>query len=284
MNKYGYSADTKLFEIDPRHLAEGLAAARAAGHTAVRIRALDNNDSGVTLDVAMLSEANWLTGLTIHPDLKPVKKADFKKLEKLSKLEVLKVFAHAALDFACFPLLQDLVLTGASDLQGLDKLAGLRVLALMQWKGASLPDSLRQVRVDEVVIANARKLESIDALCANQHIKSLKVQIAPALHIGAAINGMGALESLHLEKIKDADVGRWKLGALRYLFATQLPSLKFIAHLPKLQELFFWELDDGDMSPALAHPTLHDVSFSKDKKHYTHTLDALREQLLARQR
>jgi len=66
------------------------------------------------------------------------------------------------------------------------------------------------------------------------------------------------------------------------LFASKVESLHFIKQLKHLDDLFFWECVDGDLSPVLHHPTLTKIRFFPAKQHYSHKLPELQAALVAR--
>ena len=107
------------------------------------------------------------------------------------------------------------------------------------------------------------------------------MQDLPALKVGKEINKLTSLNNLFVEKCGWTDFAPLRLASLRVLFASKLESLRFIKQLPHLDDLFFWECVDGDLTPVLEHPTLTKIKFTPEKKHYTHKLVELRRQLAA---
>lgn len=279
VRKYGFSSDTNMFEIDPAFLAKGLAAALKEDYSAIRIRAMDSIDSKVQVDIGILSKETWIKKLTIDRDIKIKSKDDFPLLENLKNLEELKVFEHVPLDFSKFSKLKELILLGGSQLSGLDAVTSLQLLYLSRWKEESLPKICSSITVPRIRISASRKLQNIDYLYKNPNITYLMLQALPSLYISKKINGLSSLEELHIEKVKGGDFNQLKSDSMKKLFVSELKSLKFIKNLKVLEEIFFWDVADGGMSPILKHPTLKEVSFSRQKKHYSHKLQDLRSQL-----
>ena len=52
---------------------------------------------------------------------------------------------------------------------------------------------------------------------------------------------------------------------------------KFIKTLPALNQLFFESLVDGDFSHIVDHPSINNVGFPVDKRHYSHTFEELNQ-------
>jgi hypothetical protein len=277
MRRFGYSTASKKFEIDPAFLEKGLAAAKGK-YSAIRIRAQDSIASkAAPLDIGVLSKQSWIKGLVVDPEIR-ISKAEFPLLERLTQLEELNVQEHAPLDLASFPHLKELVLSEGTELRGLERVSSLKLLYLSRWKVGHLPPNAAAIRAPRVRISASRKLEDIDSLYANRRISNLMFQDLTALHVSKTMNRL-ALEQLHIEKVKSGDFGQFESGSLRKLFIWKLESLKFIQRLKVLEEIFFWELLDGDMRPVLLHPTLKEISFSREKHHYSHKLQFLRDQL-----
>ena len=281
MNKFGYSTDSKKFEIDPAFLEKGLAAAAKGKYSSIRIRAQDSIDSkAAPLDIGILSRHPWIKGLTVNTEIR-ISKADFPLLERLTQLEELNVREHAPLDFASFPHLKELVLIEGTEFRGLEKVPSVRLLYLSKWKSAHLPPNVRMIRAPRVRVSASRKLEDVDFLYENKHINNLMLQDLTALHVSKTMNRL-VLDQLHIEKVNSGDFNQFESDSLRKLFIWKLESLKFIRKLKVLEELFFWELLDGDMTPALDHPTLKEISFAPEKQHYSHKLQYLLDQLHAK--
>lgn len=278
--RFEFNQQLNYFEIDPVYLAEGLAAAKGK-HSNIRVLRLAARKKEPPLDVKVLAEHTWIQGLNVHQDI-TISKADVPLLERLVNLEELILKEFAPLDFSVFRKLRKLTVMSGTDLPGLHKVRSLEGLYLGLWNGDALPELIGRIAATTVRISVAKKLTSIEPLCGLAHLRKLNLQIIKDLEVGKEINGLKALADLYVEKCGWTDFRPLRIDALRELFASTVESLSFIGQLKNLEHLSFWNCIDGDLSPVLQHPTLQHVDFTPDKKHYTHKLPDLQQQLAAR--
>lgn len=281
MKKFEFDKLTQYFNIDPAHLAAGLEAAAKAGCADVCVTAMDLRSKNLSLDAPLLAGFKGMKRLYIHVDV-AIPADDVKWLEQLVDLEELTLKENGPLAYGKFKKLRKLTLMSGTALPGLDKLRALEGLYLGRWDSEELPPNLGKVGARIVRISVANKLANLEPLCAMAHLEDLMLQRLPKLQVGKEINKLKTLRELYVETAAWTDFSVLRLASLRKLFASTLDSLDFIRHLENLEDLFFWDCVDGDLSPVLEHPALKKIRFVPAKKHYTHKLAALQKALAAK--
>lgn len=278
--KYEYNSAIDYFSIDPTYLAEGLEAAKGA-YSNIRIIALDSRTKKLDADIDALTGCNWIKRLMVDRGIR-VHKDRFKQLERLESLEELSIPEIAPLDYGKITNLKTLILLEGTELGGLDKLRKLELVYLSLWNSSKLPDSIGAIKAATVRISASRKLVDIEPLCFMANLRKLTLQDLPVLGVGKEINKLKSLEDLYVEKCGWTDFSVLHIDSLRKLFASKVESLHFIKNLKNLDDLFFWDCVDGDLSPVLEHANLTKIRFVPAKKHYTHKLADLEKGLTNR--
>jgi hypothetical protein len=278
--KFEFNKEIDYFTIDPSFLREGFDAAQGK-HENIRIMPLDLRSKGLSLEVEQLAEHRWIKKLMLHHDIR-IQPDAFGLLERLNNLEELNIKEFGALDYSRFPRLKQLIVSGGTDLVGVDKIPRLEFLYLTRWDSERLPDAIGAISAAKVRISASKKLTSLEPLCRLTKLESLMMQDLPALKVGKEINGLESLRDLHVEKCGWTDFRALRIPTLRKLFSSKLESLAFIKQLPQLDDLFFWECVDGDLTPVLDHPTLRKINFVPEKKHYSHKRAELQKLLAAK--
>ncbi len=201
-------------------------------------------------------------------------------IQALSGLQELSMPQWIPLDFSGFPKLQSLVLSKGNTLRGLHKLTSLKLLYLINWQTSELPKEIASISAREVRISASLKLTRIDALLKSAALRDLTLQHLPKLAAPAKSLKLNQITRLNVEKIAWQDYGCLHSNTLRDLeLFTKFESLAFIKQLPALKRLYVWECVDGNMRPVLSHPSLRELYFDKNRKHYTLKESALQAQL-----
>ena len=278
--KFEFNKETEHFCIDPAHLAEGLEAANGK-YSAISVEPLDLRTKNLAFDLAPLVRFPRIKRLFLHRDL-VVKRDQFAVLEQLTALEELSTKEYGPLDYGNVVELRRLILTAGTELHALDKVRSLELVYLGLWNAEALPKSIGAVSATAVRISASRKLAALGPLCELSHLEELTLQDLPALRVGKEINKLTSLKALHVEKCGWTDFSVLRSDSLLRLFASKVESLHFIKQLKHLDDLFFWECVDGDLSPVLHHPTLTKIRFFPAKQHYSHKLPELQAALVAR--
>lgn len=268
VKKFGDNKESGYFEIDPKHIGAGLAAAKANKKPAIRITALDYRDDNLGFDAEELASHTWINRLSLDEDLKP---KNFDALKALTNLTHLATNEWSKLDFSNFKKLRDLTLERGTSLEGVEKLRSLNSLFLNDWRAAVLPATVSAIAATEVLIGSSNKLVDISPVLNIAHLVKLDLTKLTTLKVGGKVR-LDSLKFLHIE-----DVPKWtdfrnlsSRSLLELELFTKAESLSFIAQLPALKKLYFWDIKDGKMAPILAHPELLEAYFEPHKKHYSH--------------
>lgn len=276
MKKFEYYPDEDYLKIDPLHLSNGLNEAQKKKYSSIRITALDYRIKNLAFNMKDLSDHAWIRKLIIDPGIE-VKKEDAALIEGLVNLDELTINEYVPLDFSKFTHLKGLVLSHGNSLTGLDEVASLKSLYLSKWKAEELPQNISRISATDIRISASLKLASIEALFGNPHLASLMLQHLPKLSVGKNVNNLKSLKELSVEKCGWTDFSELESAILEDFFASEVQSLDFIKQLKTLRKLAFWNCVDGNMTPIMEHPTLKEVYFTPQKKHYSHKEKFLQE-------
>jgi hypothetical protein len=268
VKKFGDNKESGYFEIDPKHLAAGLAAAKANKKSAIRITALDYRDDNLGFDADELASHAWIRRLSLDEDLKP---KNFEALQALTGLTELATNEWGKLDFSVFKKLKELTLERGTALTGLDKLPSLKLLFLNDWRTSELPAAVSGITASKVILGASNKLTDITPVLKIANLAQLDLNKLTKLEVSGQVL-LNTVEALHVEDVpKWTDFSNLSSSSLQELeLFTKAESLGFLSRLPALKELYFWDVKDGNMEPVLAHPSLRAVYFEPYKKHYSH--------------
>ncbi|MEZ4362807.1 MAG: hypothetical protein R3B48_21630 [Kofleriaceae bacterium] len=280
--KFADNKESGYFEIDPKHLAVGLAAARAKRRSAVRITALDYRDTDLGFDAVELARHTWIRRLSLDEDLVP---RNFEALHELTGLTDLATSQWQPLDFSKLKKLKSLTLERGTALKGVEALPALRLLFLLDWRASTLPASVAAIKATEVILSASAKLTELSPVLEIPSLTKLSLTKLTKLTAPRAVR-LDRLKVLHLEEIpKWTDFRNLSSRTLQELeLFTKAESLAFLPQLPALRELYFWDVQDGSMAPILVHPRLREVYFEPHKRHYSHKEAELNALLNARVR
>lgn len=271
MKKFQFNNETGDFEIDPKHLAIGLAEAAKRKHTAIRITALDYRDQNLEFDAEALSAHKSIRSLTLDDDLEPPE--GFETLQRLTELEELTTNEWGTLDYSKFKKLRALTLSKGTALAGLEKLRSLQSLYLIAWQSKSLPAELSAISAAQVRISASLQLTDIAPVFGMKKLSELTLQHLPKLKVGSKVLHLDSLQALNIEATPAwTDFRQLHSSSLQELeLFTKVKSLAFmVRQLPVLKKLYVWEVVDGKMAPVIAHPTLREIYFDKNRKHNSH--------------
>ncbi|MEO6562642.1 MAG: hypothetical protein ABIN99_06290 [Nitrosospira sp.] len=281
MRKFEYDAEDKFFKIDPKFLSKGLDEAEKNKYSSIRVMAMDFRDDKLSLDASDLVGRTWIKRLILDDDLY-VAAEESKLLERLTDLEELTVKQYAPLDFSKFKRLRELVFSYGTILPRLEQVTSLKYLYLANWQDENLPKNIGDISATEVRISASLKLGSIEPLFSLSNLKKLMLQDLPKLSVDKRVNKLKSLQELYVERCSWTDFSELKSTTLEDLFVSKVQSLDFIKNLKRLCKLSFWDCVDGNMLPILAHPTLKEIYFAPQKRHYSHKEKFLQEHLQGR--
>lgn len=275
--KFAFNSNIKELEVDPRFVEEGVAFAVREKHAAIRVIDLSGNPGqACDLDLSPLSNNNSILSLSIADNFK-ISKINIDSiysmgvLEKLSfqdkkikpnfsRLQNLKIlymkYGGVPSGFSSLKNLKSLLVTSISD-RDCDFLSGLA--------------ALKDLRLSGGAVQSLSGVEDLSNLC------DVKIDHCPKLEDASALGELRGLMTLHIEKCKNLVDFSFleKNDSIENLFVSDLNSISFISSMKKVRTLRFWNLVDGDLSPALAAKSLQAVDFYPNKKHYSQSKEEI---------
>ena len=192
--KFGDNKESGYFEIDPKHLVAGLAAAKESKKSAIRITALDYRDDNLGFDADELASHTWIRRLSLDEDLKP---KNFESLQALTGLTELATNEWGKLDFSEFKKLRELTLERGTSLTGLEKLSSLKLLFLNDWRVSELPAAVSAITASELIVGASNKLTDITPVLKMAHLTKLDMTKLTKLEVGGPVL-LNRLEVLHV--------------------------------------------------------------------------------------
>lgn len=238
---------------------------------------------GVELNSA---KGSWDQGLEFlaqvprlqHLILIDLQEQDVRPIESLSALRslTLSTYATTSLDFGNLRSLTKGFIEWRRQYEGLHFCTGLEELYVNKYDREDLVplDSLTNLR--RLSIGDSRRLSSLDGMRRFQELRCLGLFALPRLSNLTPVESLAdTLEDLDLKQCRRLSTLN-PLGSLRKLRRLiledcgRIPSLKAIADLPFLEELYFYGdtyVVDGDLAFLHAMP-LKSVSF-QNRRHYS---------------
>ena len=117
----------------------------------------------------------------------------------------------------------------------------------------------------------AKKLQSLKGIERLNELEYLDILSCPKLLDISAVFELENLRVLKIEKCKSIkEISLVEESSIECLHLDSIDNLHFISKMPRLKQLHFENIENGDLSPLLSHPTLSNVWFPNKKK-YTHT-------------
>lgn len=71
-------------------------------------------------------------------------------------------------------------------------------------------------------------------------------------------------------------------STIKDLQVSDVNSLEFVKSMKNLHKINFWNCKNGDLSPLLECPSLREVSFHPERRHYSHKKDEINNLLQER--
>jgi len=92
-----------------------------------------------------------------------------------------------------------------------------------------------------------------------------------------ALSKLKGLERLQIEKCKKLTDLTFLAGnsTIKELQLSDVDSLEFVKSMKNLYKINFWNCKSGDLSPLLECPSLREVAFHPEKRHYSHKKDEI---------
>ncbi len=279
MKFYQYNDRINFLEIDPSHLYEGLKFAKENKYFSIRIKQLIVGTVSSLVDIKELSNLDKIQRLDIQEDVIIPQKLD---LEPIYSLKQLREFyfenKNIKPDFSKLTQLDNLCFKYHKGIKNLSSLKNLKDLLIfsLNMPNCEILSELLSLEKLRLTRGSFNSLQGIENL---KNIKKLKVTYNTKLNDAKALISLPELENLHIEKCKNLTDFSFLKGNpyIKELFIDTLNSLDFIPTMPNLEKIKFWNCIDGNMQPLLESKNLKEIYFYPNKKHYTHTVEEIKE-------
>ena len=196
---------------------------------------------------------------------------DFGKMKKLQKVNL--SWSSQYSNFNSLSTLIELRIVGynKSSLEDFRQMTELKKLILWDPTINSLMGIEGCISLNYMDLFRAKKLQSLKGIERLNKLEYLHILSCHKLLDISAVFELGNLRKLTIEKCKSIkEISLVEESSIEFLHLDSVDNLYFISKMPKLKYLHFENIENGDLSPLLSHPTLSDVDFPNKKK-YTHT-------------
>ena len=196
---------------------------------------------------------------------------DFGKMKKLQKVDLSWCSQYS--NFNSLSTLIELRIVGynKSSLEDFRQMTELKKLILWDPTINSLMGIEGCLSLNYMDLFRAKKLQSLKGIERLNKLEYLHILSCHKLLDISAVFELGNLRKLTIEKCKNIkEISLVEESSIEWLILDSVDNLYFISKMPKLNTLFFENIENGDLSPLLSHPTLSIVDFPNKKK-YTHT-------------
>lgn len=236
----------------------------------------DSQPGAPICDLSLLGKrVPGLECLGFAPGIKVGRLANFESLHTLENLQELSVHEYPTLDLERFPNIRTLFVRDSSKLLGILSLSRLRKLHVWGIRSVDLSQYAHMNELESVVLVKAaskeREIAGLDRLLALRnfeihHSRTIASVKRPPV-------GVHVLKVHSCSKFVDFSFLSGNTS-IDFLFSTVFDSISFLPSMSAITRLGFDSVTDGDLSPVLRTPILRGV-FCANKKHHTHTREAL---------
>lgn len=287
MKKYEYNDSIQTLDIDPIFIENGLVEAKKRKLDKIRIMPLNHYEQygfanskelyKFKLDTTYFKNYDFIKSLELS-DYIGLSDEGIKGLYELKSLEYFE-FEHASVkpDLSNFPLLKTLYFKyneGTKNINTLKNLKDLLIFSL-KTKDCSYLNGLNWLEMLRFAKGTFLSLNGIE----NFKLKRLDINYHSEVENIDAIMDLHELEILNIEKCKKLCDYSFLAGnkSIKELFIDDLDTLSFVPSMKKLEKINFWNCKDGNMKYLLESKSLKEINFYPNKKHYTHTLEEIKE-------
>lgn len=281
MSDYGQPrVEGGTVRVVPACFEAGIELARSDRMTGLMIDD-DLNDAvdAPSCDLSLLEKVPCLERFAVSSDVRARRLLHFETLYALTGLRFLALHDYRSLDLSRLPLLQELFVRDRPGLRGLGELRHLRELHVWGLRDGDLSGlhaltSLSRLRI----IQASTKVTALAGLEVLTGLQKLELSHCRAVR---SVGGLPTdLRVLHVWSCGHLTDGGFLAGheLLDFVSMTTIASLDFVPTMRALTRLSFESVLDGDLSPVLASSTLRSI-FCTDKKHHSHTQEALQAML-----
>ena len=290
--------DIKRVIVPYEQLVEGLNLARDLGYTELVVSVSQPYYpwEKTEIDLSKITEYRFLefvgiSGMTGYAQY-PINLLFLSDLPNLKSIW-LDLLGDCIIDFGEMKKLQKVNLPWCSQYSNFNSLSTLIELRIVGYNKSSLEDFRQMTELKKLILWDptinslmgiegclslnymdlfrAKKLQSLKGIERLNKLEYLHILSCHKLLDISAVFELGNLRKLTIEKCKNIkEISLVEESSIEWLILDSVDNLYFISKMPKLNTLLFENIENGDLSPLLNHPTLSIVDFPNKKK-YTHT-------------
>lgn len=284
MMNYAFNDSIGYFEIDPLFLEEGVQIAEKENYHSIRIRNLNPEvDLKCHLDFASFNNKTFINKLRIGSNFKLSKYQNTEALSTLTNLTEITLAQPINLDLSYFKKLEEVVVKKDHYLN-LDKLVNVKSLYAIKYMKPDCNEFCSLKSLEFLRLDSSTKLISLTGIEDLDALKWCWFQYLNHLEDAHALCELKGLERLQIEKCKQLTDLTFLTGnrTIKELQVSDVDSLEFVKSMNNLEKINFWNCKSGDLSPLLECPSLREVSFHPEKRHYSHKKDEINNLLQER--
>lgn len=264
----------KKLMFESNEFGQGIEFALANGCDGLQIR----NAFDAIMDFKLFEKiANQIVFLSIT-NISVANVVNFESIYSFRKLKTLyceKVDLH--IDFEKFVSLQNIGIFYNKNFKNLGNLKQLKsaVISKFNEKDMQLFSNWSSIKVLHIYQS---QIESLQGLAELRRIDTLCLAHNRKLKDISCINQLDYVADVLFEKnsgLRDYSV-LTNNQSIHGLFISELDNLEFVKSMKSLTSFRFWNCKDGNLFPLLENPTLNEVNFTPNKKHYSHTLEEIK--------
>ena len=290
--------DIKRVIVPYEQLVEGLNLARNLGYTELVVSVSQPYYpwEKTEIDLSKITEYRFLefvgiSGMTGYAQY-PINLLFLSDLPNLKSIW-LDLLGDCIIDFGEMKKLQKVDLSWSSQYSNFNSLSTLIELRIVGYNKSSLEDFRQMTELKKMILWDptinslmgiegclslnymdlfrAKKLQSLKGIERLNKLEYLDILSCHKLLDISAVFELENLRKLTIAKCKNVkEISLVEESSIEWLILDSVDNLYFISKMPKLNTLFFENIENGDLSPLLNHPTLSIVDFPNKKK-YTHT-------------
>lgn len=282
MKKHVYNNAINMYEIDPKYLVEGIHTAEKRNFDSIRIKRLaEEPNFKYELDLLPLFNKTFIKRLIIDDSFKLLKIKNIEAIYSLKELNDLTLALPLEIDFSYLKQLEKLYLNNDS-YENLSALVNLKQLYFSRYSKENCSHLAELKELIFLRLDNSKSLVSLNGLEELENLKRCWLMNNSNLYNANTLSKLTNLEWLYIEGSKKLiDYSFLNNNkSIKELLISDLDSLDFVRSMKKLEKINFWNYKGGDLLPLLECPTLKDVSFHPQKKHYSHKRDEINNLLL----
>jgi internalin A len=290
MEKYQYNDVLNTLDIDPIFINEGLVYAKNEKLDKIRVLPLNHYKLygfsspkelyQFKLDTSSFKDFDFIKALTLK-DYIGLSNDGMHGLYALKSLEYF-AFENPSIkpDLNYFPHIETLYFKFNDGVLNLSSLKCLKDIMIfnLRTKDCSYLSGLLNIRTLRL---SGGSFLSISGIEKSKLLTRLDITYNSKVENIFSLNKLPKLEVLNIEKCKSLNNYDFLRGnqSIKELFIDTLDSLSFLPSMKKLEKINFYNCKDGNLNFLLESKSLRNVNFYPNKKHYTHTLEDIRNNI-----